>query len=113
MSFTNLLHISIYSYFIQVSGVKQSAESVIREKDSEIRRLKALWSPGKSLPADVVDSSVFDDIAIASEQLNAPELGSGKPNARFGISAENRTSSSRNLLNKVRTASLSFTRNIC
>lgn len=76
-----------------MTGVKQSVEMVIKEKDSEIRRLRALWSPDDSLQVDVVDAALVTDLSRATKLLNVPEMNPEKANARFGISAENRSSS--------------------
>ncbi|XP_078494369.1 cGMP-dependent protein kinase 1-like isoform X1 [Ciona intestinalis] len=69
----------------QVSVVKDTVEMVIREKDSEIRRLKALW--GTSDQIDQVDG--LDEVNKATKLLNTNDTSS---NTRFGISAENRSS---------------------
>ena len=67
---------------------------VIQEKDTEIRRLKALWTPNEAREAESEDSlGPLVDVPRATKLLNAPELGLGKSGARFGISAENRMSS--------------------
>ena len=78
-----------------MTGVKQSVEMVIKEKDSEIRRLKALWTPNELLQVDVVDAAMVTEISRATKLLDAPEFGTEKHSARFGISAENRSSSSK------------------
>ena len=74
---------------------------VIHEKESEIRRLKAMWSPSEALPADVVSTSIISGISNATNLLNTPELGCDEHSARFGISAENRRSSAIDLFENV------------
>ena len=75
---------------------------VIQEKDHEIRRLKALWSPNHEEHVDESD----EKNRRATKLLNAPELGQGKQQARFGISAEIRSSLSRSLIKTVSISSL-------
>ena len=75
---------------------------VIHEKDSEIRRLKALWSPNEACETEMADTlGSLEDVPHAAKLLNAPELGQGKSGARFGISAENRISSFTNVEKEV------------
>lgn len=77
--------------------LKESIEKVIQEKDFEIRRLKAIWSPGGNSNLD----EPADEISRATKLLNAPELSKGKQQARFGISAEIRSSLSRSVIKTV------------
>lgn len=86
-----------FSFLSKVSVLKESIEKVIQEKDFEIRRLKAIWSPGGN---SNLDESV-DEISRATKLLNAPELSKGKQQARFGISAEIRSSLSRSVIKTV------------
>ncbi|CAK8686339.1 unnamed protein product [Clavelina lepadiformis] len=79
----------------QVSVVKETVEMVIREKDSEIRRLKALWNPADGKTPDL--SSEDELVSRVTKLLNSRNLEPGKKNTRFGISAENRSSKNLNI----------------
>ena len=68
---------------------QESIENVIREKDTEIRRLKALWSPADLHNEQLDGVGSLEEVAEATKILNAPEFGSGKHKFRYGISAEN------------------------
>ena len=77
-------------------------EKVIIEKEAEIRRLKALWSPTEECTGESLDGlGPLDEVPHATKVLNAPELGKGKAHARYGISAENRISVSTALVKVV------------
>ena len=84
---------SNFTHLLQVTVVKESIEMVIQEKDAEIRRLRALLSVNEASEAED-DLGPLKEVPHATKLLNAPELGQGKSGARFGISAENRISSS-------------------
>ena len=73
---------------------------VIREKDSEIRRLKALWNPADGKTPDL--SSEDELVSRVTKLLNSRNLEPGKKNTRFGISAENRSSKNLNINVKIK-----------
>jgi len=74
--------------------VKETVEQVIREKEGEIRRMRAMWNESVNANIPPISDEDFsnDLISRATKYLTVQELTPENKNARFGISAEDRIS---------------------